>query len=345
MIRLTWLQFRAQAAVAFAAVAVVAAALAVTGPRLARRYRASGIATCQTHAKCALLATTFLSRLAAGQTDQILYFAGIGVLFAVPAFIGMFWGAPLITREVEAQTLDLAWTQGVSRSRWLATKLALVGLLSMAIAGLLSLMITWWSRPIDDAVGVKYGDSVSFIRLGLVLFPTRGITPVGYAAFAFALGVTAGVLIRHTLPAMAVTLLGFGAVQVAWPLWVRPRLIRPVHASVALTRANISSLAHGRNDLLTVNPPVSATGPNAWVLSNRTVDQVGHIFNAATVRYCRGSDFRACQDSLGSLHLRDLVSYQPETRFWTFQWHETVIFLGLALVLAAVCFWRIRRTS
>src|SRR5690349_12771297 len=31
----------------------------------------------------------------------------------------------------------------------------------------------------------------------------RGITPLGYAAFAFALGVTTGLLIRRTVPAMA----------------------------------------------------------------------------------------------------------------------------------------------
>ena len=63
----------------------------------------------------------------------------------------MFWGAPLVARELETGTFRLAWTQSVTRTRWLAVKLALVGLASMAVAGLLSLILTWWSSPIDGS--------------------------------------------------------------------------------------------------------------------------------------------------------------------------------------------------
>ena len=38
---------------------------------------------------------------------------------------------------------------------------------------------------------------------------------------------TAGVLIRHTIPAMALTLAIFAAVQVVMPIVVRPHLIAP----------------------------------------------------------------------------------------------------------------------
>jgi hypothetical protein len=65
-------------------------------------------------------------------------------------------------------------------------------------------------------------------RFSSLVFATHGITPLGYAAFAFTLGTaTAGALIRRTVPAMAVTLAIFAAVQVAMPLWVRPHLIPP----------------------------------------------------------------------------------------------------------------------
>jgi len=37
------------------------------------------------------------------------------------------------------------------------------------------------------------------------------------------------------------------------------------------------------------------------------------------------------------------VTYEPLSRFWALQWYETAIFLGLALVLAAFCFWRVTR--
>jgi hypothetical protein len=41
-------------------------------------------------------------------------------------------------------------------------------------------------------------------RFSPLVFDARDIAPVGYAAFAFALGVTVGVLVRRTLPAMAI---------------------------------------------------------------------------------------------------------------------------------------------
>jgi hypothetical protein len=37
-----------------------------------------------------------------------------------------------------------------------------------------------------------------------------------------------------------------------------------------------------------------------------------------------------------------LVTLQPAGRDWPFQWYQTAIFAGLALLLAGVCFWWIR---
>src|SRR5262249_37291358 len=139
----------------------------------------------------------------------------------------------------EAGTFQLAWTQSVTRTRWLAAKLGVGTLAAIATAGLFSLLLTWWSGPIDTAAPFAKGNSITFLRLGFVLFPTRGITPLGYAAFAFALGVTAGGLIRRTVPAMAATLAAFVSIQIAWPIWVRPHLIPPAHKLVALTAATI----------------------------------------------------------------------------------------------------------
>ena len=112
----------------------------------------------------------------------------------------MFSGAPLAARELETGTFRLAWTQGVTRTRWLAAKLAIAGI---AAAELFSLMVNWWASPIHKAMS-RYNPFTpdSF---------HTGVAPAGYAAFAFALGVTAGLFIRRTLPAMAVTLAVFTA--------------------------------------------------------------------------------------------------------------------------------------
>ncbi len=341
MIRLSMLQFRAQAATGAAALAVFAIILAATGPHLFGMYDSSGIAACQAHSNCLPLATSFVNKLAGFYT--VYYFIGIGFLLLVPAVIGTFWAAPLLTREFEAGTFQLAWTQSVTRTRWLAAKLGVGALAAMATAGLFSLLLTWWSGPIDTAAPFAKRNSITFLRLGYVVFPTRGVTPLGYAAFAFALGATAGVLIRRTVPAMAATLATFLFIQIAWPIWVRPHLIPPAQKFVALTAANIPdaelAVGPGGSTILVPSLP-SMTGD--WIISTQNIDPAGHPFNVATVKACQVNISQACTSTLSSLHLRAVIAYQPAGRFWALQWAETGIFLAAALALAGFCFWSIR---
>ncbi len=221
---LTWRQFRAQAFTAIAALAVFAVLLAATGPHLASLYATSGISGCQA-TSCEHLASNFLQQLYAAGTYWVLYLLGVVIILLAPALIGLFWGAPLIARELETGTSALAWNQSITRTRWLAVKLTLTGLGAMALTEGLSLMQAWWAAPIGRAVGHGAGGTnLAMGRFSSLVFATHGITPLGYAAFAFTLGVTAGALIRRTVPAMAVTLAIFAAVQIAMPLWIRPHL-------------------------------------------------------------------------------------------------------------------------
>ena len=86
----------------------------------------------------------------------------------------------------------------------------------------------------DSTLEIPYGHRLLLERLGPVLFATRGVAPLGYAAFAFALGVTAGMLTRRTVSAMAATLAVFAALQFAWAEWIRAHLIPPVRTIVPL---------------------------------------------------------------------------------------------------------------
>jgi hypothetical protein len=318
--------------VALAALAVLAAALAVTGPRLAHLYATSGIDTCHARGNCQFVIEAFIKHARGSGATGTLYFLGVGIVFAVPAIVGVFWGAPLVARELEAGTHRLVWNQSVTRTRWLAVKLALVGLASMATAGLFSLMVTWWAAPIDKAV---------MNRLTPPVFAARDIAPIGYAAFAFALGVAAGVLIRRAVPAMAVTLAVFALVQFAMPNWVRPHLIPPVRTVTALDTSSML-------ELLLTPDRMEVTGeanqPGAWVLSNQTITTAGQVFHGPADPAVCGHDAppKACEQWLGSLHLRQVLTYQPASRYWAFQWYEMTIFLVLALLLAAFCFWWVR---
>jgi hypothetical protein len=51
----------------------------------------------------------------------------------------------------------------------------------------------------------------------------------------------------------------------------------------------------------------------------------------------------ACLARLNQEGYRQHLVYQPANRFWTLQWAETGLFLGVSGLLAWFCFWRVRR--
>ena len=335
MIWLTWRQFRAQAIAAAAALAVLALVFGLTGPHLAHLYDVSGLATC--HARCSALTAGFLDSVKSDAMYPVLYIAGVALLYVTPGIIGVFWGAPLVTRELEAGTFRLAWNQSITRTRWMAAKLAAGGLAAMVTAGLLSLVITWWASPVDRAGGfpTSFGQ---LSRFSPVAFGARDIVPVSYAAFGFALGVAVGVLVRRTVPAMAITLAVFTAVQLIMPNVVRPHLLTPVTATAPVT-VSLATAIVGHNGQLTM--PVTGL-PGAWVFSNQTITPSGRVFTMPDVPACNSGTQQQCDAWLATQHLRRQISYQPASRFWAFQWYETAIYLALALALAGFCLWQIR---
>ncbi|MCO6004455.1 ABC transporter permease [Actinoallomurus purpureus] len=330
MIWLAWRQFRTQAAVVFGATAVLAALLAATGPRLVHLYHAHGRA--------------FLDEL--GGTESSLYLIGTFAVLFTPALVGTFWGAPLVTRELDAGTHRLAWTL-TTRTRWLVTRLGVVGLAAMAATGLLSLAVTWWSDPIDAAIAENSGGPGPGVfllpRMHFLIFDTRGVVAIGYAAFAFVLGVTIGVIVRRTIPAMAVLLVLFTVTQATMALGVRSHLLPPEHVTTRISSANLTLID------ITGNLTVTIDKPGAWIVSQHTVNAAGQVVSPPSwVEKCplqtrQGS--HACFDRLTALGYRQLISYHPAGRFWTFQWEETAIYLALALLLGGFCTWWLRRLS
>jgi hypothetical protein len=347
---LTWRQFRVQAVTAAAALAAFAILLAATGPHLASLYAASGISGCQP-ASCAQLASSWLSQLYSAGTYWVLYLLGVVIILLAPAVIGLFWGAPLIARELETGTAALAWNQSVTRTRWLAVKLTVGALAAMAVTEGLSLMQAWWAAPIGRAVGHGGGggSNLAMGRFSSLVFATHGITPLGYAAFGFALGLTAGALIRRTVPAMAVTLAIFAAVQIAMPLWIRPNLFPAEHTVIPISSLGSISLQQGglngsHFNLGTGDLPGQ---PGAWLLSSGAVNAAGQpVSTTPAVCTTQSNNTPGFLDCLASHGIREAASYQPASRYWAFQWTETAIYLALALALSGYCFWRLsRRTS
>jgi ABC-type transport system involved in multi-copper enzyme maturation permease subunit len=300
---MTWLayrQFRAQAALA--ALTTIAVVILLVATRQAIASDPSNLSTFQ-------------------QSVRLLGTALVGI----PALLGAFWGAPLVAREFEAGTHLLAWTQSVTRTRWLATKLGLTGIVAIAATAVFSAVLTWWSGPLD-----RIGN-----RIGTANFGQRGIVPIGYTLFAITLGTLLGTVLKRTLPAMAATLGSFFIIRFVVQLAIRPHLFNPVSLA-GPTRA------FGSTD---------STSPTsgAWILSSKTVDATGHAVSSidntladacALTRSSIQADFAACANKLG---IRDIVTMHPANRFWALQTYETAIFVALALALAALCFRSVSR--
>jgi hypothetical protein len=326
MIRLAWRQFRAEAAIGLGVLVVVAVVLAATGPHLMDVYRSTPHQVLT--------------------TDPRLQAALAALVLIVPALVGVFFGAPLVARELEAGTYRLAWTQSVTRVRWLAVKLALVGLASSLLVGGLSLMVAWWANPINI---------VNADRFTPANFGVSGIMPFGYALFAFALGATTGILFRRTLPAMATTLVGYVAVRLVVTFDIRRHFSAPVAKAFAIDPTGGFGFAMSPGGSIQVSVPAPNL-PNAWVLSTGVVDHAGRAPTSAfLLKTCptlasgpqitKGPPVASMQNCLASIVARfhGVVSYQPASRYWPFQIEETVLFVVLAVALAGVSVWWVRR--
>jgi hypothetical protein len=314
-------------------------------------------ARAQVTAALAAVAAIAIAAVAAGRGDSTLRLWLSVLVVVIPGLFGVFWGAPLVAGELESGSFRLAWTQDVSRVRWLTLRLTVPGLAAMAVAGLTSWLVTWWAGPLDHAVN-QFGS-----------FDSRDIVPAGYAAFAFALGVLLGTLLRKTVPAMAATLLTFTAARLAFRLLARPWLLPPVTRALALDPA---TTGYGSSGFLPLMPPPALQPaaphlPNAWVTSIAIVNGKGKGLTANELAStCPGIGHRAAGGAAGtggSGHVQapqgvvtamqecvsriaatyhEVVTYQPASRYWPLQWCELCVFLAAALLLAGACTWRIR---
>jgi hypothetical protein len=300
---LLWRQHRLQVAIAAALLAAFGLAAWITGDHLASNLRA-----CQGDATCGGF------NLFRGYNWMVTL---VDVTVLVPLLIGVFWGATIVGRELEAGTAILTWTQSVTRRHWLRTKVLTLFVFAAACSGGLTALTTWWSRTRNATVQSRFGGFP---------FDIQGVVPIGYTLFAAALGLAAGVLWRRTLPAMATTVGVFIALRLIVDSFARPHYLAPVTWLTPL-----------------VGPDALRQG--SWQISNE-LSRHGQVLTGpiSPPAGCAGAGSRSAMDTCMSAHgYRMKITYQPASRFWTFQWIEFGIFAGLAVILVAVAVVVLRR--
>ncbi|MEU8802037.1 ABC transporter permease subunit [Spirillospora sp. NPDC048819] len=338
MIWLNWRQFRLQSLAGAIGLALIAGYLLYLGMDIRDAYDAYR-SRCADPASCAQAGSQFQSTY---KNTLLFLAAGLGL---IPVIIGVFWGAPLIARELELGTHRLVWNQSVTRGRWLIGRMAFVGLAAMILPGLAALLLTWAASPYD---------LVASDRFGTLEFGARDIVPIGHGFLAFTLGTAVGLFVRRTLPAMAITGVVFLVVQFTVPNLVRPHLMPPEKATLPMT---VQTINQARNlGSITGTPVIGGLrvpgAPDAWVSETsplRTAD--GRTVGERTFNDClntppttgAGRTFGDAAVCLSELDLHVDIEYHPSSRYWPFQLAETGLYLVAGALLTAIALRRVRR--
>lgn len=327
MIWLVWRQHRKQLLFALVGLAVLAAALIPTG--LSSHKAISAYSACvdglgtadfvpiSKEEKCQALADRF------GATHESWAYAGI-LLLILPLLIGLFWGAPLVAREVEQGTHRLVWTQGITRQRWALAKFGLIAPTVVVLGAIYAALVTWWMEPLNGAIAERFN---------VIFFDQQGVVPVAYTLFAVALGIFAGAVVPRMLPAMATTLVAFLFARIVIAAFVRPNFRG--------TKTHTSLVAGDESQRILPNP---AAGN--WIKESGVHAADGRSLESDGVVYCLPRPGTNGGGSCGNLGVGayNQWTYQPGDRFWMFQWMEFSIFAVLSVVLLYAALRRVRRS-
>jgi hypothetical protein len=264
------------------------------------------------------------------------FIASFGLILA--PLVGVVLGVGAVASELERKTARLAWTQSLTRTRWLAIKV-LVGVGSMAVLLVpLCFTFSWW-----------VGASRYAPRVMPTAFPFAGWMLGIYGVFAFAVVVFLGVLIRRAGWTIAVGLAVFGLVFYTVEVDVRSHLAPMNVAAVTQTMVTKGSAIVGvttggapANGWLLFGgyrPLGSASAPSSWsVVTGRT---------NTLVQDCEAHSAASSNDvtsyCLHKLGLEDVEVYVSDHQFWTLQLREGGLYLVVAMLLLSLSAYVLRR--
>lgn len=266
-------------------------------------------------------------------------------LLALPCIAGVMLGAPLVASEFHNNTNRLGWTQGISRSRWYITKWLLVALPLLVATSLFQLVASWWRPNVNGLFGLGFVQvlGVGSGRMDPSWFAISGVVPVAYTLFAFASGVSIGIIVRRTPWAIAGTLALYAGVALLMVLVVRPNLLPQTFVQSSTTGSSSAVLQSG-----------NANQDQPWLIrfgfryrpgftvpdGAPSADVVGEDCQNFTTNYVNVKPYFTC---LSKHDVQEGAFYQPDRHYWPLQWIEGGIYLVASIALFGVGLWSVRR--
>ncbi|HEY1670862.1 MAG TPA: ABC transporter permease subunit [Trebonia sp.] len=276
--------------------------------------------------RCQELKNAFISDYWGGD-NSVLQSGGAqtvsSLMFAVPALLGAFAGAPLLSRELDSGTFRFAWTQGAGRTRWAVSTLVVPALVTVAATGAFTGIFYWYFRPFLALGQVSEMLPLSFALLGVAF--------AAWTLLAYALAAFLGAVFRRTVLAMVITLVLYVVLAMATATAIRPHYAAPVTVASA-----------------------SATNSSGWVISDLEKAPNGQVLSRDDLyRYFQGLP-SSVQNSANSNAFTTWLtkhgytartSLQPDSRFWEFQLIEGAWLTALSAALIGTTVGLVRRRS
>lgn len=304
---MTWVAWRLQrneSAIVIGIMLLIAAVLVPTGIEMANAFHRDGLAGCtgqNPSFACQNAIGAFQNRFN-GLDDLLAWFT------LMPGLIGVLLAAPFL-HELEHGTFRLAWTQSITRGRWIAWKLGVPVVLALAACGAYILLTTWWREPFVRLNG----------RMDTGTYDSEGVVALGYVLFAFGLALAVGVLWRRAVAATTVAFVAYVASRITVDTWLRHYLVSPLNA---VWKSTGSPPANFYNALVL---GMSGSGPGFRA----------HLGGGGIL----GGHASVAAPSPKAVPVTLHAVYQPQSHFWPLQGVETALFGGIALLLIAFAAW------
>lgn len=219
--------------------------------------------------------------------------------------VALFLGVPLVAREIEQGTAQLAWTIGPSRMRWLIGRVTFAALVGIVLIGLLAVMTDFLAAAMRPEINTSQA---------FWIYGGRGPLLVGRGMLVLGAGFLIGAVIGKQLPALLLAALAIGGMTLASEI-----AFRSWHETEAVVASPTDHLSEPLGISSGIELP---SGERVGYGGAEFQDENGDF-------YANQADFLARRNSLG----REYQLIIPGRRYSEIVARETAVLIGVGVLL------------